>query len=184
MATIILTGLLLGYIVMSVGSNNCAMCTLGEMFTGSSSDKSGSNETLELAGNWEANDLNGNFLSAESTKGKVSIVVYWATWCAPCRKEFPILNTLRNEFSNEQLEIIGVSVDMPGKDLKPFVADHKLNYTIVHNNDTLENSFGPVKYIPTVFVIDSNGVIKHRHTGNVSKEILQAQVNNLLRSSV
>lgn len=176
--TSVLLAIVIGYIAVTIGSNNCAMCVVGEMFSGSDSTK----QNAEVVPAWHATDIDGKKLSSADTQGKVSIIVYWATWCAPCRKEFPILTDLRNEFDADQLEIVGVSVDMPGKDLKPFVNEHALNYTIALNNDSLEEAFGPVKYIPTLFILDAKGAIRHRHTGNVGKEVLQAQIRNLINS--
>lgn len=172
------------YIGISISSNNCAMCVVGDMFSATPTTAEETNDSdEEFAKPWEAGLLNGETYSSVQTQNKVSVLVYWATWCAPCRKEFPVLIGLRNEFDNENLEIIGISVDDAGKDLDSFVNEHGLNYTIVRDSNSLKKAFGPIKYIPTIIIIDKAGKIRYRHTGNVSKEMLKGQISSLIKNS-
>lgn len=108
-------------------------------------------------------------------KGKVVILDFWATWCPPCRKGIPDLVELKNEFKNEDFEIIGISLDTFTKggatkdDVIPFMKDYGINYPIVVGNPQIAQQYGGVRSIPTSFVIDKEGYIVSYYQGLISK---------------
>ncbi len=60
-------------------------------------------------------DLQGRPTSAARWQGKSLMINFWATWCAPCRREIPLLQSLHGEFGGEEFEVIGIAVDFPDK---------------------------------------------------------------------
>lgn len=129
---------------------------------------------------WTATLLDGSKITHESIADKVTIIVYFATWCDPCKKEIPGLIELRNTFALSNVSIIGISMDQAGKDLEPFVNHYGINYQIARNSSSLDQSYGRVKYLPTILMVGKDGTIAHRHTGAVSKEVLEMQIKTLL----
>ena len=57
--------------------------------------------------------LDGQTFDLSKLRGKVVLVNYWATWCAPCRKEMPTLDTFYRRYHEQGLEMIGISIDLP-----------------------------------------------------------------------
>ncbi len=68
--------------------------------------------------------LDGQTIDLEQFRGKVVLIDFWATWCAPCQAEMPLLKALRERLGPENFEILGVSVDREVKDLERFLAQN------------------------------------------------------------
>ncbi|WP_034059895.1 TlpA disulfide reductase family protein [Lacinutrix jangbogonensis] len=78
--------------------------------------------------------------------GKVYVINFWATWCAPCVKELPYFETLNEEYKNINVDVVLVSLDFPKQydtKLKPFITKHKLKSRIVVLNDVDSNTWIP-----------------------------------------
>ena len=169
-----------------MGTDKCPVCVVSDMVFGRS--KSQSDSSAEVVGNqmataWQAVSIEGEEISSESSRGKVALIVYWATWCAPCLEEIPSLIALRDEFGSQDVDIIGVSLDQPSKEIDTFVRARDINYQIVRNTESLDKAFGPIRYIPTIVVLDRNGRVQKRYTGLVGKNVLQDQIETLLAKS-
>ncbi|GAA4931835.1 hypothetical protein GCM10023314_00050 [Algibacter agarivorans] len=75
---------------------------------------------------------------------KIYVINFWATWCAPCVKELPYFEKLNENYNNENVEVILVSLDFPhlyDKKLKPFIAKRALKSKIIALNDSNENEW-------------------------------------------
>ena len=101
-------------------------------------------------------DLHGTKWSLKDLTGKVVVVNFWATWCPPCRKEMPDLETLYKRFKNQGLVILAISDEDPGK-VKPFVAQEKVSYPILLDPGRKVNQLFEVEGIPKSFVYDRTG---------------------------
>jgi peroxiredoxin len=123
-------------------------------------------------------DINGNKHKLSNYKGKDVLIVLWATWCPPCRMEIPHLIELRNTVSKDDLAILAISNERPDV-VKKFVAQAKMNYTILLDPGVLPGPYSAVRGIPSSFFIDPEGKIKLGSTGLVSlneiKAILEAE---------
>jgi peroxiredoxin len=121
---------------------------------------------------WELKDVDGKTVKSSDFKGKVVVLDFWATWCAPCRQEIPGFVELQNQYGKDGLVIVGISLDDQGpKVVKPFMMD---------NGKTAE-LFGGVDAIPTTFVIDREGKIIHKHVGFVAKSQFEKEIKALLK---
>ncbi len=89
-------------------------------------------------------------------KGKVVLVNFWATWCPPCRKEMPDLNTLYQRFKDQGFVILAISDEEADK-IKPFVAEPKISYPILLDPGRKVNGLFQVQGIPKSFVFDRGG---------------------------
>ena len=106
--------------------------------------------------NFTLTDLNGNSWTLKSLHGKVVVVNFWATWCPPCRKELPDLETLSQRFKDQGLVVLAISDEDAAK-VKPFVEQHNLTYPVLLDpGDKVEKEFD-IEGIPKTFVYDREG---------------------------
>jgi thiol-disulfide isomerase/thioredoxin len=188
-STLLLIGTFAAYLGLSMGTDRCPLCVVTDFATGATSDSTTPRNNAQVVGElepvtWQAKTIDGLKINSDSCKGKVTLVVYWATWCAPCREEIPTLIALRNDFSKDEIEIIGVSVDEAYMSIEHFVTTNKINYDIAKNNESLDQAFGPIRYIPTIVILDQGGKVHQRHTGVVGPNILRGQVQLLLEKKL
>lgn len=125
-------------------------------------------------------DLDGNTISLDDLHGKVVILAFWATWCAPCRAEIPGLISLQRKYP-DQLQIVGLSVDDgPVAAVKQFVQKVWINYPVAIVPPGLQEKYGGVGALPTVFVLDTKGGVVQKHVGLQPPELLENEVRALL----
>jgi len=98
--------------------------------------------------------------------GKVVIVDFWATWCAPCKKSFPKLQELYVKYKASGLEIIAISVDDDKKGVAAFVkANGDAKFLVGWDKDhAIANQYKP-ENMPTTYILDKSGNIAHTHKG-------------------
>ncbi|MYC13476.1 MAG: redoxin domain-containing protein [Gemmatimonadetes bacterium] len=116
----------------------------------------------DIAPEFEAKRLNGStFRLADYRDKKAVLIDFWATWCPPCVDEIPAIKSIAETYRDQGLEVVGVSLDYDEQALRDFVKEEKLSYVQVFDEDkarTIAKSYG-VWGIPSVFLVDKNGVI-------------------------
>lgn len=136
---------------------------------------------LKPAPNFSLKDENGATVTLANYQGKVLLLNFWATWCGPCKIEIPWFMEFEKQYKNRGFEVLGVAMDDDGwKAVKPYVADHKVNYRVVLGNDTVATSYGGIEALPTTFVITPNGKILTSHIGLVSRDNYVKEIESLL----
>jgi thiol-disulfide isomerase/thioredoxin len=129
-------------------------------------------------------NIEGKNVSLSDYKGKVVIVDFWATWCAPCRKGIPDLIDLQKKYK-DKLAVIGISLDMGNNKARvpDFVNKMGINYPIVYFNNKVLSDYGGIIAIPTSFIIDKDGNIIKKIVGLYPKSELEKQLNTLIKGS-
>ncbi len=123
--------------------------------------------------------LNGEVFDLSKLRGKVVLVNYWATWCAPCKKDMPVLNSFYRRHRGEGLEIVGVSADRPQDFTKMRKMSSALAYPTATMDQITDNGFGPPEGFPLTYVVDRNGVIRDKFI-DVREQLLTDVVLPLL----
>ena len=107
---------------------------------------------------------NGNEISLDSYSGKFVLVNFWATWCPPCVKEMPALNTLYNKLNSRGFNVVGVHVGPALAAVKQFLKDRPVDFDIVIDKNMSLASW-EVAGLPTTFLVSPSGEIIYRAVG-------------------
>jgi cytochrome c biogenesis protein CcmG, thiol:disulfide interchange protein DsbE len=129
-------------------------------------------------------DFNGQPVRLRSLRGKVVIVDFWASWCAPCREELPVLNRLQERYREQGLVVIGVNVDNELRNARTFLRRTHVDFRVVHDPEKeVADRYNPPR-MPSSYVVDRRGVIRHVHEGFRSGDaaVLEREVRDLLRA--
>ena len=101
-------------------------------------------------------DLSGKTWTFSELRGKVVLVNFWATWCPPCRKEMPDLETLYSRFGSKGFVVLGISDEEAAK-VEPFIHERKVSFPILLDPGRKVNDLFVVNGIPKSFVYDREG---------------------------
>ena len=97
--------------------------------------------------------------------GKVLYVDFWSSWCPPCAKSFPFMNELDHNLKDKGLQIIGINLDLQAADAKAFLAKYPADFSVLADvNENCAKAFD-VKAMPSSYLVDRKGVIRHVHLG-------------------
>ncbi len=114
----------------------------------------------------------GQRLSLDDLKGKVVLVDFWATWCAPCREALPRVKSIAKKFEGQPLVVLSVSLDTDEQRWKDFIASHEMTWPQYRDAGfagPMAKSFG-VEAIPHTFTVDADGVLQDEHIGDADIE--------------
>ena len=129
-------------------------------------------------------DVDGKTVRLSDYKGKVVLLDFWETSCGPCRIEIPWFTEIQRAKKDQGFEVLGVSLDGDWEEVKPFLAQKKVNYRIVMGNDDTTHAYGGIEAIPTTLLIDKKGNIAAIHIGLASKQEFEAGIDALLLEKV
>lgn len=120
--------------------------------------------------------LDGKTLPAAATKGRVLLVVFWATWCPVCQRELPELHSLYEKHRGRGLEILALSVDADAFTVVEFWKDHEYAFPVAMATPAHGRIFGPVRGTPTFYLIDRQGVLRMARVGAMGMAQLEARL--------
>jgi thiol-disulfide isomerase/thioredoxin len=122
--------------------------------------------------------LDGGRVALAELRGRPVLVDFWATWCAPCLQQIPVLNAVQAKHG-DAVAVLGVSVDTEGRDVvAAFAAEHDVRYRILLGSPDLARSWGAIGF-PTLFVVAPDGAIASAHVGVASEEELDEALAQL-----
>jgi len=127
--------------------------------------------------------LDGKTIDLAALRGKVVLVNYWATWCAPCREEMPTLSAFYRAYHDRGLELIAISVDRPRDQSRVVKASRALAYPTAMLSAISANGFGEPEGVPLTWVIDAGGMVRDKFIA-VDNQLLAKVVLPLLPRSV
>ena len=130
---------------------------------------------------WKLRDVAGREVSSADFKGKVVVVDFWATWCGPRKEEIPGYTELQTKYGEKGFVIVGVSLDQQGPPVvKRYAESAKINYPLVMGDDSIVSAFGGIDAIPTTFLIDRDGQVRHKKVGSMETADYEKIITELL----
>lgn len=107
----------------------------------------------------------GEVIKSSDLKGKVLYLDFWASWCKPCKKSFPFMNDIHNQYPKDTFAVVAINMDEFPDDAKKFLNEIPADFNIYTDaNNTLASSL-ELPGLPVAFIIDKKGEIKGRHIG-------------------
>ncbi|HLQ47298.1 MAG TPA: redoxin family protein, partial [Planctomycetaceae bacterium] len=124
--------------------------------------------------------LDGGKIDIQNYRGKVVLVVFWATWCKPCFEDLPKLRALSQQYRSQGFEVIGVNLDNQPTGVKRYMQQNGMTWPQIHEAGGLESppsqTFGIIS-LPTMFLVGKDGIVQSRPA---SMEDVKAALPELL----
>lgn len=120
-------------------------------------------------------------IDLDQYRGKVVVVDFWASWCAPCRRSFPWLNQIQSKY-RDRVVVIGVNVDRNQADAAQFLRDVPATFPMIYDPDGKLAAHYEVPGMPSSFIFDSQGKLVARHIGfrSADSEAREQELRELL----
>lgn len=126
-------------------------------------------------------DTQGISHSLSDYRGQVVLINLWATWCIPCTKEMPTLQSFYNEYKERGLVVVAINDGDPKQDVLQFAKDYDLTFPIWLDPTYIatEQAFKTMN-LPSSFVIDREGIVQFMWVGGISRQMLDAHIAPLI----
>jgi thiol-disulfide isomerase/thioredoxin len=137
----------------------------------------------EVAPEFALPTLNGRSARLTDYRGKVVLLNFWATWCAPCRVEMPWLAEFDGQYDKQGLQIVGINLDDPltsREKIAGFARDRGVTYPILLGNNDVADAYGGARFLPQTFFIGPDGRVLHAMYGITTKEAFEAEIKKAL----
>ncbi len=129
------------------------------------------------------NNLEGTPQTLAGLRGKVLVINYWATWCAPCREEIPLFVRLQQEYAAKNVQFVGIAVDQAEK-VRDFAKEFNVGYPLlIAGLDAVELSRkagNKAGVLPYTLILDRSGKIAASLVGGITEARMRAQLDPLL----
>lgn len=113
---------------------------------------------------------------------RVTVVHFWATWCAPCAQSFPKLEKLWEKDHTRGLDLFAVSVDDEAQPIPSFVKQYNTQFPISWDEGHFVAQCWKVQTMPSTYIIDREGVLRFQHAGwrDGDADVIAREVESLL----
>lgn len=126
------------------------------------------------------NDIDNHKVDLAALRGRVVLLNFWATWCAPCQIEIPRFAEWQTRYKAEGLEIIGISMDDDAAPVESLLRKLKVNYPMVMGDEKLGLQYGGVLGLPVTYLIDRKGIVRAHYKGEADLNRMEADIRKLL----
>jgi cytochrome c biogenesis protein CcmG/thiol:disulfide interchange protein DsbE len=149
--------------------------------TPSAEPDAGDDWARKAAPDFELSAIDGRRIKLSGFRGRVVVVNFWATWCAPCRVEMPWLSEFSVRYRDQGLTVLGISVDDGGRErVERFVHERPVDYPILLNDGNADQRYGGVRFLPQTFFVSRDGKITRRVYGIRTHADYEADIRGAL----
>ena len=137
-------------------------------------------ERGDVAPSFESPELfdNGTVALADYA-GKVVLIDFWASWCAPCRDSLPLLSRLHAALVDRGFEVLAINIDEDLDDGRRFLTTYPVGYTVLSDQaGGVAKSYG-LTTMPTSFLVDRRGIVRYVHKGFDAGDIEKIRAQTL-----
>lgn len=125
--------------------------------------------------------IDGKVVDSASFTGKALLVTFFATWCAPCRQEIPVLKELHQKYEEKGFSVIALSVDEKGAGVvAELVEQEQIKYPVLMAGKGTPRKFGGIIGIPTSFLINKAGHVVKKYPGYIAHSLLEKDIKSVL----
>src|SRR4030067_3777401 len=132
---------------------------------------------------WAVTLPDGQLLSSDELKGKVVLVNFWATWCLYCRREKPVIDAFWLDYRSKGFEVVSISIDDSPEKISAWMKDKGYAFMAAPTNASVAAAFGNVGSVPTSFIVDTDGHIRHKIAGQLHYPRLENLATPPLRAA-
>ena len=125
-------------------------------------------------------DLNHQPVDLSAYRGKVVLLNFWATWCAPCQIEIPRFVEWQSTYGGQGLQILGVSMDDDSGPVLALTRRRHVNYPVLMGDVQLGKLYGGVLGLPVTFLVDRKGNVAAVYKGQTDLAAMQREIRHLL----
>ena len=111
------------------------------------------------------NIFNQAKLNISNYQNKVIYLDFWASWCPPCKKSFPILNRLHSELKDKGFEVVAINLDENKEEALSFLQTYPVDFSVFHDAEGVCPDAYEVSAMPSSYIIDKKGLIRKVHLG-------------------
>jgi len=129
-------------------------------------------------------DLDGRPHRLSDYRGRVVLINFWATWCAPCRDEMPSIQLLKQKLAGKPFTVLAVNLDEPESRVRKFLSEMKVDFTVLLDPERKVARAWDARILPASFVIGPDGRIRYSLVGEINwdHEHVVSRVSGLLPS--
>ncbi|MDH5637199.1 MAG: TlpA family protein disulfide reductase [Nitrospinota bacterium] len=138
--------------------------------SGAGADETGRKEKAPI---FKLEKPGGGQISSADIAGKVTLVNFWATWCVPCVREIPHLDTAYGKYRAQGFLIVGVNYQQDEKRVLRFMEKRPVSYPMALDTEGDFSKLFGVNALPVSILIDREGFITHKLVGTLSKKVLE-----------
>ncbi|MEB6551138.1 thiol-disulfide oxidoreductase ResA [Heyndrickxia sporothermodurans] len=130
--------------------------------------------------NFQLKNLNKEKVTLSDYKGKVVLLNFWGTWCEPCKKEMPAIESIYNKYKKDGFEVLAINLNESAFAISSFLKQNKVNIPVLLDKNDEVNKAYNVYRLPASFFIDRKGKIVRVHEGEMNEKQIEKWVKELL----
>ena len=119
----------------------------------------------QKAPNFTLKSTAGENLNLVEQRGQIIIINFWASWCGPCRKEMPMLQSFYSKYNSLGVSVWGINVEQENQAGRDFLADLDLTFPIFFDSKNTISADYQVEAMPTTVIVDRNGKVRYLFRG-------------------
>lgn len=131
----------------------------------------------EKATNFSGETILGEKIELKETGTEKTLINFWGSWCEPCKREMPALETAYSKYNSDDFTIISVNVGESKFVIDKFINQYNLSFPIISDRDSSIRQAYHVGNLPVTFLVDSEGIVEEVHEGELTEEMLNDWIN-------